>query len=497
MVDTAWVGEEVLIMALYGGITLPGQPDLNNVRRLDLLPMPCINDMMRYGMAIDREWLAGLSTQFAIEMSDLEKQICSYIPKSKLDEFVSRSDADSEDYSPMNVNSQSQLATLLFKILGVGSGSSLYMTKSGDRPSTGKKQLEKFKRSHPIVPLVLSYKEVSKLKSTYVDALPELAKYHPKDNCWCGLEHFGESYRIHTTITTTRTSTGRPASKKPNLQNIPARTTKGQLVRECFIASPGTELADEDFSQAEMRLGAHYSKDRNLIRIFVHGLDPHTDTAMRAFNLPIGEVESKTGKLLYRAPCKNVNFGIFYGLSEPGLYDLMLLTYATAGISVPDWLTLEWCKKFIDDWFELYPGVREYLDNQNYRAMRYGIVWDLFGRVRRVPEVRSIHRRVVSAGLRQAGNMPIQGSQAEWMKLAMTEIYDTVILPARREGIWCWPLMTIHDEMIVEVEEGYGELVEAAMGMVMERVMVDRDSGEDLCRVPVKADGRVMQRWSK
>jgi DNA polymerase I len=192
-----------------------------------------------------------------------------------------------------------------------------------------------------------------------------------------------------------------------------------------------------------------------------------------------------------------VNFGIFYGLTAEGLYDLMLLTYATAGLDIPDWLTLDWCDQFILDWFELYPGVRDYMEAQFYRAQRYGVAWTLFGRVRRIPEVRSVHKRIVQGGLRQAGNSPIQGTQADLIKLAIPMVYNEVILPARAQGIDCKMMLTVHDEIVNECEEEYSDLVNHMSMEVMSRVMCDMDTGINLCVVPIVVDGHVMDRWEK
>lgn len=498
-------------MSLYGGIQLPGKPDLSNVLKLDLLPMPALAEMTKTGMAIDRDWFSDLSSQLGSEIKELRSHICSYVPQDKLDEFTARaiqaedepeldvddSDPDKEPPSPINVGSTQQLSKLLFDVLGIGAGHSLKMTKSGSQISTGKKQLEKFKREHPIVPLVLEYKEKSKIKNTYSDKLPLMAVLHKANSCWCGENHWYDSHRIHTQILTTRTSTGRLASKSPNLQNVPARTELGRRTRAGFIPSPGMDMFAVDFGQFEMRLGAHYSMDENLLRIFHQNLDPHSDTAMRAFKKTLDEVENGIGKMLYRAPCKNVNFGIFYGLTAEGLYDLMLLTYATAGLDIPDWLTLDWCELFIEQWFELYSGVRGYMDAQFYRAARYGIAWTLLGRIRRIPEVRSVHPRIVQGGQRQAGNSPIQGTQADLNKIAIAEVHDVVVKRARREGIACKMLITVHDEIVGECEQGYGELIVNMCEDVMSRVMVDRDTGVDMCAVPIKADGHVMSRWQK
>lgn len=477
-------------MSLYGGIEITGRPDLENVRKLDLLPMPMIQRMHQYGMAIDREWFQELSLRLGKQMQTLKEEICDWIPIEKLDEFIGRAGGVTEDGLAMNVNSRDQLAVLLFEVLGVGAGRQLKTTKNGSRISTGKKQMEQLKREHPIIQKTLNYAEVAKLKNTYSDSLPLMAKEHRKGTCWCGLKHDSKTWRVHTQILTTRTDTGRFASKNPNLQNIPSRTPLGREIRGGFIASPGTRLVASDFSQQEMRLGAHYSQDRELIRIFEQGLDPHNETAKKAFKTETPD------KISQRTPARNVNFGVFYGLSGPGLLDLMAITYATANLELPEWLTESWCQKFIDDWFELYEGVKGYLDTQYYRAQRYGIVWTLFGRVRRVPEINSYHSRIRAAGLRQAGNMPIQGSGSDWMKLVMGEV-ETKLQELTGMGVRVWPLMTIHDELLVEVEEDYAELVKELVTDVMSQVMVDRETGVNRCRVPVRADGKVMERWTK
>lgn len=479
-------------MSLYGGIELPGQPDLCNVQKLDLLPCRSISEMMRVGMAIDIPYLQELDERLTKEADNLRAEICSYIPAEKLDEFMEKSKLGEDAYVPMNVDSRTQLTDLLFNTLGIGEGRQLKTTKSGKRLSTGKKQLEQLKKLHPVIVNVLDYNERMKLKSTYTSKLPRLAKFHPAGSCWCGRRHEAETWRVHTTILTTRTTTGRLASKDPNLQNVSTRTENGRRVRAAFIASPGMEMVSVDFSQIEMRLGADYSGDENLIRIFHNHLDPHTDTAKRAFKT------DKPDKLTQRDPCKNVNFGVFYGLSAAGLYDLMALTYGTAGLDLPEWLTLEWCEEFIELWFTLYPDVRKYIEKQHYRARRYGCVWTLFGRVRMVPETRSVHRRVMEAGLRQAGNMPVQGTCADLMKLALAEIQEKVVEGYfRANGIECYSLMSVHDEMLCEVEQGHGETLKLLMEDVMSSVMTDEESGENLCRVEIAAEGKVMERWKK
>jgi DNA polymerase I len=487
-------GRDVL-MALYNGIELCGAPDLDNVRKLDLLPVRSVMEMQRYGMAIDIEHLQRLTETLTKEIQELRIEICSEIPAEKLDEFVARANVDDDDeYLPMNVESTQQMRKLLFEVLGVGRGKELKRTKSGDI-STGKRQMEARKSDHPIVQKVLDYRERAKLKGTYSAKLPKIARFHPRLRCWCGLPHFEATYRVHCDVLLTRTATGRPATKNPNLQNIPVRSEHGRDVRRAFIASPGTEMVTVDFSQLELRLLAHFARAERLIKWFQEGKDPHTQTAMAAFGL---SDEAHVDKLTQRAPAKNVNFAIVYGETAQGLYEQLVSdTYGKSGIVVPEWLTLEWCEKFIADWLQLHPEVQEYMRHEHYCARRYGVVWTSMGRIRRVPEVRSVHKRVVAAGERQAGNHKIQGTGADMLKLAQAEIQDFIEQELRPEGIWCRPLNEVHDELIYEVEQGYGEILLAKCEDVMSNVLVDKESGESLCRVPIVAEGKVMARWEK
>ncbi len=486
-------------MSLFGGIELPGRPDLENIRKLDLLPARSILEMQQYGFAVDLDQFSKVSKILSSEMDELRAEICATIPEHKLDEFIARSNLDSDDeledgWHPMNVDSNQQLAKLMFEVLGIGSGRQLKRTKGGNQISTGRRQLEQLKREHPVVSSTLAYRELAKLKNTYADTIPIIAKRHPKGRCWCGLEHWVETMRVHSQILSTRTATGRYASKKINQQNLPVRSEYGRAIRAGFIASPGTELVSCDFSQIEMRMLAFLAHVKHMIQIFKEGKDVHTQTAMRAFDLP----EDRIDKLVHRTPAKNVSFGIVYNESALGLYEQLLSdTYGRQGIPVPDWLTLEWCESFLKKWFKIYPEVKSYMEEQNYRAVRYGYVWDLFGRVRRIPEAKSVHDRVVASGFREAGNMPIQSTAAGLNKLALAEVQDWIETEVRPSGVWCRPLITVHDEGIWEVEEGYGECFKEVVEGVFSRVLTDHDTGQEYCSVPILADGKVSARWEK
>jgi DNA polymerase-1 len=476
---------------LFGGIQIPGHPDPANIQKLDLLPVEQIRRMHRVGVAIDREHLWTLSTSLESRKTELRKDIASYVPSDRLEEFV----AASSDDLTLNVESAAQIATLLFTWLGVGKERRLKRTKSGTRISTGKKQLEGLKRDHPVIPLILEYREASKLKSTYADKLPRIARLHKRGPCCslCGLGHVTSHWRIHTTILTTRTDTGRLASKNPNLQNIPTRTKLGREIRKAFISTPGRRLVSRDYSQIELRLLAHCAQEPNMLRIFRANGDIHLDTAMRAFNISDPKLVDPN---LHRAPCKNVNFGIVFGLMADGLYDLMMVTFATAGLAVPDWLTLEWCERFIEKWFDLYPLVRAFMELLYYRARRFGIEWTPLGRVRRVPETRSCHERVRAAGLRQAGNMPIQGFAADTFKIGMGRA-EHWLENARAEGVYAEALLPVHDELLLEADEDWADEVGEFVGYEMTQALTDIETGEDYCRVPILSDGHSMTEWKK
>lgn len=497
---------------LFGGIDIPGRPDLDNIRKLDLLPIPMIRRMQRYGFAIDIPYLNDLTSQFEVEMRDLERDIASYIPADRLDEFSGRSAAIEAEEGDATINAASaeQIHTLLFEILGVGKDRKLKKTKAGDRYSTGKKQLELLHADHPVVRKVLDYRERAKLKSTYTTKLPKIARFHPrsvgKHTCpVCEMNHRGDTWRVHTEIVTTRAETGRLASRNPNLQNIPARTELGALVRAAFIASPGTLLLSSDLSQIELRDLAHCADAASMKKVYWDGKDIHVYTACEAFGkdydyfaaLLKKKKHELTGqekgilddfKLNCRMPSKNLNFMIVYGATVVGL----LAQMALSGL----YWTEEEGLAFIERWFNLYPEVREYMDLLYYLAKKYKMVWDQLGRIRLTPEVESFHSWILAAGLRQGGNMPIQSLAAGQFKIG-TGIMERRFLQFLDDGDWCWPLVPVHDEVLAEADENCAHKVAKGMVDSFEEVMVDQDTREYRFRVPIKAEMAVTSRWIK
>lgn len=306
-------------------------------------------------------------------------------------------------------------------------------------------------------------------------------------------------------------------SKGPNLQNIPARTQLGAEVRAAFIAGPGKVLLSRDLSQIELRVLAHEADEPSMIDIFKRDGDIHVETTLRAYNLTwedwkfmasgpcdCGHVgaahdpkegyctvcgvavchkhsgKKKQAKL--RTPIKNTNFGIVYGLTGLGLQQQLA---SQSGIY---WSEQE-ADDFIDLWFSLYPGVRDYMMRIYQMARRYGLVWDAVGRIRLVPGVRSVHSYVQSAALRESGNMPVQSFAAAILKIAMARCEDETGPVFRDAGIYVEPLLQIHDEILFEVDEDYVECVAEYMGHIM-------DSAVQL-KVPLKSEAGWGKRWEK
>ena len=481
-------------MALYNGITLPNAPDLENVRRLDLMVLPQINRMSRYGIAIDRDYLAELGSQFALEMLDLQKDIASYIPAHALDRFSASAAQieEAEGSATINASSAEQIRTLLFDLLAVGRDQKLKTTGAG-KTSTGRKNLDLVRDDHPVVPLVLQYRERAKLKSAFCDALPGKARLHPRAECCpvCELSHVEPTWRLHTTFTTTRAITGRLSSKEPNLQQISVRSKLGRRIRAAFMASPGTKLVSVDFSQMELRDLAHLANAWSMLSIYESNGDIHVNTAMKAFGI---SDPAKVDKYNHRLPSKTTNFSITNGTTKKGLYAQLVSAYWMDGIKPPDWLTEDWCDSFIVDWHKTYDEVQPYFDLCYYRARRYKFVWNPWGRCRYIPQVCSSLPYKVHEGLREAQNFAVTSSNAEQTKLVMIECGDEFEL-LRQNGIWVESLLSIHDQIIAEVEEGWADLVGEQMVHIFENCMADRETGERLWRCPIKSDCDILDRW--
>jgi len=380
----------------------------------DLPLIPVLYKMEEKGMLIDRTYFTNLEKEYTKEVAALEKEICALA---------------GTDFNP---NSPIQLGEVLFEKLNLPTKG---IKKTTRGYSTGAKELDKLKGSHPIIDKIIEYREAAKLLNTYIIPMPNLAD---------------KTDRIHTTFTQNVTATGRLSSLSPNLQNIPVRTEEGKRIREGFIASQGKVLVSADYSQFELRLAAVLSGDQALIDDFNSGIDIHTKTASEAFHVPFNEVTKAQ-----RRAAKVINFGVLYGMSVKGLSD-------AADMSIPE------AKTFIDNYFKLRAPIKTKLDNILKQAEEDGYVETHFGRRRPTPDVKSSNFIIREAAKRAAQNMPIQGTEADLMKRAMIEVDKS--LPKGAELI-----MQVHDSLIVECDEDKKDVVADILKTKMESVAPELD----------------------
>ena len=368
-----------------------GQTDLFNNIEMPLAKV--LGDMELVGFSVDLGGLKEMSQELADRITVIEKEIYTAVGY----EF--------------NLNSPKQLGVALFEKLGLPAKKK---TKSGY--STNAEVLEELKHLHPAVSLLLEYRTLAKLKSTYTDGLQECVK---------------EDGKIHTTFNQTETRTGRISSLEPNLQNIPVRTNEGKRLREFFIAGDGKVLVDADYSQIELRVLASMSGDENMINAFNSGADIHTATAAQVFGLPI---EMVTPTLRSRA--KAVNFGIVYGIGAFSLAKDIGVTRKEAD-------------EYIKSYLATYPKVADYMENTINEAKENGFVTTLFGRKRYLPELQNSNGMIRAFGERVARNAPIQGTAADVIKLAMVKVFDRL----EKEVPTAKLILQVHDELIVECLE--------------------------------------------
>ncbi len=383
-------------------------------------------DMERSGFLVD----GGALARFGRELSDTIDRLEQRIYAAAGQQF--------------NINSPKQLGKVLFEDLGLPHGKK---TKTGW--STNADVLEKLK-DHPLVADVLTYRQYAKLKSTYADGL---------------LKVIDPDGRIRTSFQMTVTATGRLSSTEPNLQNIPTRTELGSKMREMFVAAPGHVLVDADYSQIELRLLAHISGDTAMQQAFLSGADFHTVTAARVFHVPQDQVTHQM-----RSRAKAVNFGIVYGISAFSLSQ-------DIGVTVQE------AKEYMDRYFATYTGVKQYMTDVVDKAREQGYVETLWHRRRALPELKSSNFNMRSFGERVALNMPIQGTAADIIKLAMVRVHSRLA----REGLAARLIMQVHDELIVECPEEEAPRVEALLQQEMQGVAE--------LSVPLLAEAHTGRNW--
>ncbi len=393
--------------------------------------VPVLLGMERNGVALDKELLRQMSHRLGEQLMRLEAEIYNSVGHR------------------FNINSPQQISSVLFEELKL---SSARKTKSGFF-STDASIIEGLRGAHPIVDNLLQYRHLAKLKSTYIDALPSLI--NPKTG------------RVHTSFNQTRTATGRLSSSEPNLQNIAVRDELGKEIRQAFVAPAGSCLLAGDYSQIDLRALAHLSQDKSLLSAFHQEEDIHATTAAQLFGVDALQVTPDMRRL-----AKTVNFGVIYGMSGYGLEQATELSREEAA-------------RFIASYFEKYPGVKQHLESTKEQARKAGYVQTLLGRKRSIPEINSSNRQVREAAERMAINMPVQGTSADIIKVAMINLYREMDKRQLKSKM----LLQVHDELVFEVLqeelEEMRQLVPQAMSTAIE------------LSVPLKVDIKTGNNWGE
>ncbi|HSX32994.1 MAG TPA: DNA polymerase I [Candidatus Saccharimonadales bacterium] len=378
-------------------------------RDLDFPMIPLLAKIEHRGILLDSKYLETMSKEFVKKIGALERNIYAHAGQ----EF--------------NISSPTQLATILFDKLGLPTDG---VKKGKTGYSTGALELAKLRELHPIVDLITQYREYTKLKSTYIDALPKLVDEHGK---------------LHTTFDLDVAATGRLSSHDPNLQNIPTRTDLGHAIRTAFVPATGKVFVSADYSQFELRLAAYMAHDQPMIDDFNKGVDVHTATAAQIYNVPLDKVTKDQ-----RRHAKTVNFAVLYGMSPHGLS-------AATGMSFGE------AREFIAKYFEVRAPIRDYIQKTLDKALKEGYVETIFGRRRPTPDLKSSNFAVREAAKRAAQNMPIQGTEADLMKMAMLKV-ETAL-----DGLG-EQILQIHDSILVECPAKNAPEVERILKETMESI---------------------------
>jgi len=399
--------------------------------RFELPLVPVLRAMEREGILVQTEYLRSLSKEMTLQKNKIEKDMISLSGVT------------------FNPASPTQLADVLFVTLGLPT-KGIKRGKTGY--STAAQELEKLRGMHPIIELVEQYREVSKLLSTYIDTLPKL---------------IGSDGRIHTTYEQAVTATGRLSSNEPNLQNIPIRSELGRMIRRAFVAKPGYKLLSCDYSQIELRLVARLAQDEAMLSAFERREDIHTATAASIWGISPTSVTKDQRRI-----AKAINFGLIFGQGPQGLSQ-------SAGISFKE------AKEFIDRYFDVYKGIKTYMTDTKALAHQRGYVETLFGRKRYIPEIHSALPMLRAQAERMAINMPVQGTEADLIKLAMIKIHQELPKISKRSRM----LLQVHDELVFEVPEDEVASVSKSILDIMEHV---RDVG-----VLIQVDAKYGNNWEE
>jgi len=381
-------------------------------RDIEMPLLEVLADMEYHGVGIDKTHFAAMEKETSEKLTEVEENIYGHAGRR------------------FNINSTKELSAVLFDEIGL---KPVKKTKTGY--STDIKVLEALQGHHDIIENLISYRTLSKLKSTYIDTLPELVNPH--------------TGRIHTSYNQTVAATGRLSSSDPNLQNIPIRDNFGRQIRKGFVPEKGFYMLSADYSQIELRLAAHFSEDDNMIKAFTEGIDIHSMTASSVFGVDIDDITPDM-----RRQAKIINFATIYGVSPYGLSQQAEIGMKEAAV-------------FIEKYFELYPGFKNYIEKTTEFAREHGYVQTLLGRRRDVPEIDSKTSFRREGAERVAINTPIQGTSADMIKIAMIDVFNTL----KEENLKSRMIMQVHDELVLEVHNDEKEEVEKIVREKMENAM--------------------------
>jgi DNA polymerase-1 len=436
---TAYAAEDADVTLRLWRVLKPRLVAEKRVTLYEALERPLVTvlaRMERRGIAIDRQILSRLSGEFAQSMARLESEIHELAGES------------------FNLGSPKQLGDILFGKMGLPGGKK---TATGAW-ATGAQILEDLAdQGHELARQILNWRQLSKLKSTYSDALPEFVNK--------------ETGRVHTSFSLAATITGRLASSEPNIQNIPVRTEEGRKIRAAFIATPGHKLLSADYSQIELRVLAHVADIPQLAKAFAEGIDIHAMTASEMFGVPVEGMDP-----MVRRRAKAINFGIIYGISAFGLANQLGIGREEAGA-------------YIKKYFERFPGIRDYMESTKKFCREHGYVETIFGRRCHYPQIASSNPSERAFNERAAINAPIQGTAADIIRRAMIRM-DEALADAKLKALM---LLQVHDELVFEVPENE---VEATIKVVT-RVMVDAPHPAVQLAVPLQVDARAAKNWDE
>ncbi len=404
--------------------------------RLERPLVPVIAKMEEAGISVDRQILSRLSGEFGQQAASIEIEIYEMAGES------------------FNIGSPKQLGDILFGRMGLPGGT---RTKSGQWSTNARILEDLAAEGHPLPRRIVDWRQLTKLRSTYTDALP--GYIHPQTG------------RVHTCYQMAATTTGRLSSSEPNLQNIPIRTLEGRKIRTAFIAEPGKLLISADYSQIELRILAHIADIPQLRQAFADGIDIHAMTASEMFGVPVEGMPSEV-----RRRAKAINFGIIYGISAFGLANQLSIERSEAG-------------EYIKRYFERFPGIRDYMDSTKAFAREHGYVETLFGRRAYYPDIKASNPSVRAFNERAAINAPIQGSAADVIRRAMVRM-DPAIEAAKLDATM---LLQVHDELIFEVPEGQAEEAMPVIREVMENAAMP---AVDMA-VPLRVDAQAARNWDE